>query len=448
VATTSPSPHPATPRRIAVFGLGYVGSVCASCLASLGHEVIGVDAVPGKVDALNAGVSPVLEPGLTEGIRRGLTAHRLRATVDAAEAVAASDLALICVGTPSLPNGGQDLGFVERVAGEIGGALRARASYYGVVVRSTVVPGTTEELVAPALSAAAGRASGEGFGVASNPEFLREGSAITDFLAPPYTVVGTTDAVLANLLRDVYVGVDAAFVITAPRTAEMLKFASNAFHGVKIAFANEIAVLAQRLGVDGREVMRLVAEDRKLNISEKYLRPGFAFGGSCLPKDLRALTHLARRSDAELPLLDSVLRSNDLHLRRAIELVERTGRRRVGILGLAFKPGTDDLRESPIVEVTQTLLGRGYQVAIYDPSLDVTRLVGANRRFIDEHVPHLAALLGPSAERVVESSDVVIVSYDAPEFRRALAGVNGSTWIVDLAGTGPADAGHYRGIAW
>ncbi len=435
--------------RIAVFGLGYVGTVCAGCLADLGHTVVGVDVAQVKVDMLNSGQSPVLEPGLTDSLQRAVQAGRLRATTNAFEAVAATDLAFVCVGTPSLPNGGQDLTYISRVAGGIGQALRERKAFYGVVIRSTVLPGSTEEVVAKAVEAESGSCVGERFAVASNPEFLREGTALADFHSPPFTIVGTSDERLRQMLEAIYREIDAPFLVTEVRAAEMVKLASNAFHAAKIVFANEVGTLCKEFGVDGRVVMDLFVQDRKLNVSDKYLRPGFAFGGSCLPKDLRALSRFGRIRDAEVPMLDAVLRSNEVHIRRAIRMVEETGKRSVGLLGLTFKPGTDDLRESPVVELAQTLLGRGHQLRIYDPYLNLARLTGANKRFIDGQIPHLAELLVPTAEEAVRASEVVVVAYDAEEFRPAIAALNGAHRLIDLAGVArQAGLAGYEGIAW
>lgn len=438
-----------TRPRIAVFGLGYVGSVCAACLADLGHEVVGVDVVEAKVDSLNDGCSPVLEPGLSDAIRRGRESGRLRATCDPTDAVASSDLAFICVGTPSLANGDHDLSHLRRVSQDIGRALAGRPGYYGVVVRSTVLPGSVEGVVAPALERASGRRLFEDLGVASHPEFLREGSAISDFLNPPFGVVGTNDPILGEMLRDIHRKIEAPFLVTEVRVAEMLKLVSNAFHALKVVFANEVGTLCKQFDVDSREMMNLFVQDRKLNISERYLRPGFAFGGSCLPKDLRALSRIGRRCDVELPLLDGILRSNELHVRRAVHLVEQTGQNRVGLLGMTFKAGTDDLRESPVVEVAQVLLGRGYELRIYDPLLKLSRLTGANKQFIETHIPHLSRLLVQSPEEVVDSSQVVVVAYEAEEFRSALAAMNGEHHLIDLAGIDRTNsAAGYEGIAW
>ena len=440
---------PDPPARVAVFGLGYVGTVTAACLADLGHTVVGVDIAEAKVEAVNAGAAPVVERGLNELIRSAVDAGRLSATTDGAEAVRRSDLAFVCVGTPSRPSGDHDVSFLGRVAAEIGAALRGRKDYFGLVIRSTVLPGTTEAVVAPVLAEASGLDAGRDFGVAHNPEFMREGTAVEDFRHPPFTVVGTADERLREMLRKLYRRIDAPFLATDLRVAETLKLVSNAFHAVKVVFANEVGTVCKALGVDAREVMDLFVQDTKLNISPKYLRPGFAFGGSCLPKDVRALTSLGRQHHSEIPLLDAIVRSNELHIRRAVQMVEQGGRKTVGLLGLVFKPGTDDLRESPVVELAQTLLGRGFDLRIYDPYLNMARLSGANRRFIDRQIPHLTRLLAASADAVVQASEVVVVGYDAPEFRTALAAANGNHRIIDLAGVpGDGRAAAYEGIGW
>lgn len=436
--------------RVAVFGLGYVGTVCAGCLADVGHSVVGVDVVPSKVELVNAGRSPVLEAGLAECVQRGVGAGRLRATGDAPEAVGATEIAMVCVGTAGLPNGDHDLRYLRRVCEGIGHALRERpGDWYGIVVRSTVLPGTIEQVVIPTIEGASGLRCPRDFGVASNPEFLRESTAIDDFLHPPLTVVGAADPRMRAALERLYQPIQAPVIMTEIRTAEALKLVSNAFHAMKIVFANEIGTLCKALGVDGRAVMELFVRDRKLNVSAAYLRPGFAFGGSCLPKDVRALARLARRSETDLPLLEAVLRSNELHVRRAVRMVEESGARRVALLGLTFKPGTDDLRESPTVELAQVLLGRGYELRIYDPFLDLARLTGANKRYIDEQIPHLSKLLVSSPEAAVDDSQVVVVGYAAPEFRPALAALNGDHRVIDLAGMdGDSGTAGYEGIAW
>jgi len=435
--------------RVAVFGLGYVGTVTAACLADLGHTVIGVDVVTSKVDALNAGSAPVIEPGLGELVRSGVARGRLSATSNAADAVSVSDIAVICVGTPSRASGDYDLSYIRRVTTEIGTAVRGRNGPYSVVLRSTVLPGTTDAVLPPLIAESLGGEGGANVGFAHNPEFLREGTAIADFRDPPFTVVGTHDARVRSQLRAMYARVNAPFIETEPGVSETLKLSSNAFHALKVVFANEIGILCKEIGVDSRAVMDAFVQDRKLNVSARYLRPGFAFGGSCLPKDVRALSWLGRERHRDVPVLDAILRSNELHVRHALRMVEESHPRTVGMLGLVFKPDTDDLRESPVVELAQTLLGRGRELRIYDPYLNVARLSGSNKQFIDKQIPHLTKLLVGSAQEVVATSDVVVVAYDSPDFRPALAGLNGSRRVIDLAGVpAPEEAPGYAGIAW
>ena len=418
--------------RVAVFGLGYVGCVSAACLARRGHDVVGVDVNTEKVEMVGSGRSPVLEPGLPELVAEQVAEGRLTATVDVAAALADADLSMISVGTPSTHAGGQDLRALERVAEAIGEGLPRGGRHHTVVVRSTVLPGTTEEVVEPRVRAASGRASGDPtLGIAVNPEFLREGSAIADFDAPPKTVVGQIDAASGDAVAALYEGIAAPVFRLPLRVAEMVKFADNAFHALKIAFANEIGVLARESGIDSHELMSVFVADRKLNISEAYLRPGFAFGGSCLPKDLRALVRAGREADLELPLLESILPANERHLERTLDVVLRLGHRRVGLLGLAFKPGIDDLRESPLVELAERLLGKGYDLKIYDRAVSLSRLVGANREYMLEHLPHLSELLVESPEEVLEHAEVCIVGAASPEAVDALAAVGGRH-VVDL----------------
>jgi GDP-mannose 6-dehydrogenase len=437
--------------KIAVFGLGYVGCVSATCLARRGHEVVGVDVDPVKVDLVNAGQTPVLEPGLAELVREQTSSGRLSATVDPLHAVTTTDMAMVCVGTPSTSNGSPNFEALERVAESIGRALATSERGKTVVVRSTVVPGTTGELVVPTIERSSGLRAGDEFGVAVNPEFLREGSAIADFDNPPKTVIGELDRASGDAVAVLYEGLPAPVFRVPLRVAEMVKYVDNAFHAVKIAFANEIGVLCRASGIDPYELMPSFLSDRSLNISEAYLRPGFAFGGSCLPKDLRALVHIARRADLELPLLESVLPSNDRHLSRTIEVVLALGRRRVGMLGLAFKPGIDDLRESPLVEVAERLIGKGYDLRIYDPAVSVSRLVGANRAYMVEHLPHLSELLVESLAEVLDHAEVCIVGAASPDAVDAIAAADGRH-IVDLIRLPDAaerrGGERYVGVAW
>jgi GDP-mannose 6-dehydrogenase len=437
--------------RVGVFGLGYVGSVSAACLAADGHDVIGVDVNPSKVDLINAGHSPVIEPGLERLIADAVSSGRLLATSDPAGAVGSSDVSLICVGTPSRPNGSLDLSHVEDVVSEIGAALEKEPGYHVVVVRSTVLPGTTGGMIRSRLEATSGKTAGVDFGLAMNPEFLREGSAIVDYRQPAYTLVGELDVRSGDAVEGLFSDVPAPVVRVDLPTAEMAKYVSNAFHALKVAFANEVGTLAKLHGVDGREVMEIFSRDRQLNISDAYLKPGFAFVGSCLPKDTRALSYRARELDADSPLISSIIPSNEAHIRRAIAMVEQAGARRVGILGLSFKSGTDDVRESPAVPLIETLVGRGYHVAVYDEHVRLNSLVGANKVFLEDELPHIASLLRPSVEEVVAASEVVVVAHGSPEFKNVPHLLSDGQLLIDLSGIARDEGvgrGSYEGIGW
>lgn len=433
-----------------MFGLGYVGSVTAACLARLGHSVVGVDTNEAKVRDVSAGRTPVLEPGLAELIAAESAGGRLSATTDAAAAVAASDLSMICVGTPSAPNGSLNLDAVVRVARSIGAAL-AGDQRHTVVVRSTVLPGTTERVVVPEIEGASGLQAGSDFGVGVNPEFLREGVAVADFADPPKTVIGELDRASGDAVEGLYGDLRAPRFRTPLRVAEVVKYVDNAFHALKIAFANEIGTFCRAADVDSHEVMEVFLADRRLNISEAYLRPGFAFGGSCLPKDLRAIVYAARRADLSLPLLESILPSNEQHLQRTLDLVLALGRKRVGMLGLAFKPGIDDLRESPLVELAEQLIGKGYDLRIHDPAVSISRLVGANRAYVAEHLPHLADLLVDTLEEVMDHAEVCVVGTVSPESAEAVAAAAG-LHVIDLVRLEDAldrrGEERYVGVAW
>ncbi len=418
--------------RVSVFGLGYVGCVTAAGLAQAGHQVIGVDVNAEKVAMVNAGTSPIVEPGLGELLAHVVREGQLRATVDGAQAVRETDLALICVGTPSRANGSPDVTALEQVSREIGRALRTRTSAYTVVLRSTVLPGTTEGVVLPALDQGAGHLLDGALRVVVNPEFMREGSSLRDFAEPPFVLVGCADPATASQLRTLYEGIAAPFVETSVRNAEMVKYVSNAFHALKVCFANEIGDVCEAVGVDAQEVMRVFLMDRKLNVSEAYLRPGFAFGGSCLPKDLRALLSAARTADVTSPLLSAVLPSNEAQIRRAVDAVLAARKRRIGVVGLAFKPGTDDLRESPMVALVETLIGKGLDVRIVDSAVAVARLVGANRRYIEEEIPHIASLMCESVDDVVTHAEVLVIGSISGESARALASSRGEQTVIDL----------------
>ena len=444
--------------RVSVFGLGYVGAVSSACLADLGHEVVGVDVNADKVRLINAALSPVVEEGVTELIRAGVRAGRLRATLDPEEAVLASDVSIVAVGTPGTPNGSPALNAVDAVTAQIGGALRRKDGAHAVVVRSTVPPGTTEDRVAPALGRHSGRRpGGDGLEVCFNPEFLREGSSVRDFYEPPYTVAGAQGAAGHALLRELYRGIEAPFIETDCRTAESVKYLSNAFHAVKVAFANEAATLLKGVGVDGRKALEIFRRDGALNLGPAYLRPGYAFGGSCLPKDLRALLALARSHHVDLPMLGSVLASNDRHGERAFEIIERrVGRCRVALFGLAFKHGTDDMRESPFLGLAERLLGRGYELAIYDGCVKVARLTGSNREFVAREIPHLERLLAPDPAGALAGAEVVVVGHVGREEVAAIVGAHeagalAGRLILDLQGVeelARLPGVTYEGICW
>jgi GDP-mannose 6-dehydrogenase len=437
--------------NVSVFGLGYVGSVSAASVAADGHRVIGVDVTPSKVAAINEGRSPIVENGLDDLIRDTVSRGLLRATADPVEAVAQSDVSLLCVGTPSRRNGSLDLTYLTRVCEEIGEALRDKDGYHLVVVRSTVLPGTTHDVVIPALEAESGKKYGEGFGVSVNPEFLREGSALKDFRQPPLTLVGHNHAADAAGTLALYEKVEAPLVSTTIRAAEMIKYASNAFHALKVCFANEIGNLCKRLGIDSHDVMDIFCRDGKLNLSPYYLKPGFAFGGSCLPKDVRALQYRAKEVDLTVPVLQAILPSNQLQIQHAIDAVLETGRKRVGLLGFSFKAGTDDLRESPIVILAEALLGKGCSLRIYDHNVSLAKLVGANKEYIERQIPHLSSLLCDRIDEVLEGSEVIVVGNASPEFAEALTRTRADHVVFDLvriqADLDKVEA-DYRGICW
>jgi GDP-mannose 6-dehydrogenase len=402
-------------KNTAVFGLGYVGCVSAACLGRDGHHVLGVEVSPDKIAEVNAGCAPIYEPGLTELVRDQVAAGRLQATDDVEKAVRGSEVAFITVGTPSAEDGAVNSQSVELVLKDIGSVLRRSGQAYTIVVRSTLMPGILEERLAPLLEEAIGKELGREVWLCNNPEFLREGSAIRDYDHPPFVLVGADDEAPARLILDLYRSVAAEQIVTDTRTAALVKYASNAFHALKVSFANEIGSLAKSLGANGHEVMELVCRDRKLNISSAYLRPGFAFGGSCLPKDLRALTRHAEQQALRLELLPAILPSNEAHLRRALKLVQETGHRAIGVLGLSFKAGTDDLRESPLVIFVETLLGRGYHIKIYDPNVLLSQLRGRNLAYVERHLPHLAALLVDGPQKLYDHASLLVIGSDVAE---------------------------------
>ena len=435
--------------KIAVFGLGYVGVVSAACLARDGHAVIGVDPQAEKVALVNAGRAPIVEAGVGELIAAASAAGRLRATSDAAEAVAASEMSLVCVGTPSRPNGSLDTAAVERVCDQIGRAVAAAGRPHRVVIRSTVLPGTMRGLVMPRLRAAAGAAA-DLLGIANNPEFLRESTAVQDYDTPPKTVVGADDPATAETVLGLYAALPGPKIATAPEIAEMVKYADNAWHAAKVAFGNEIGAIAKALGIDSHAVMDIFCQDRKLNISPAYLRPGFAFGGSCLPKDVRALAYRGRSLDLELPLLESLMRSNAQVIERALAHVLASGARRVAMLGISFKAGTDDLRESPQVALVERLIGKGIDLRIYDRNVHLASLVGANRDYIVNAIPHISSLLSDDLAGTVAHGELVIVGNSAPEFDRLAELLRPDQRVFDLVRVAGAQAlgARYDGVSW
>ncbi|MBI4787774.1 MAG: UDP-glucose/GDP-mannose dehydrogenase family protein [Chloroflexi bacterium] len=437
--------------NISIFGLGYVGSVSAACFADNGNRVVGVDVNPAKVEMFQEGHSPIVEYGLEELLRKGVYDGRIRATSDTTSAVLESDLSLICVGTPSQSNGMLDLTYVERVCEGIGAALASKSGYHTIVLRSTVLPGTTEGVVLPILEKASGKKAFRDFGLCFNPEFLREGTAIKDFRDPPFTVIGSDDERAAQQVAGLYAKLDAPVMIVPIKVAEMVKYVNNAFHALKVTFANEIGNICKQQGIDSHLVMNIFAQDKKLNLSPYYLKPGFAFGGSCLPKDLRALLYHSHRHDVNPRVLDAVLESNRRQIEIACDMVKATGAKRVGVLGFSFKAGTDDLRESPVVELIEYLIGKGYQVSVYDKNVSLANLHGANRAYIEKEIPHIAQLMARSIEGVLERSQVIVIGNNAPEFKDVLSKLRDDQTVIDLvrAVEGPLTSdGRYQGICW
>jgi GDP-mannose 6-dehydrogenase len=437
--------------RVSVFGLGYVGAVSCGCLAQDGAKVIGVDVNPQKVQLINEGRAPIIEESIGGIVAEGVRSGRLKATTDVDEAIASTDLSLVSVGTPSEPNGSLSLTAVRRVAEQIGAAIGRKSSRHVVLVRSTVLPGTVRTVVVPALEGASGKQAHRDFGVCFNPEFLREGSSVQDYYNPPFTLIGREQEEDGYTAAGLYASVKAELLFSTIETAEMVKYVSNAFHALKIAFANEIGMLAQAVEVDSYQVMDLFCRDTKLNISSKYLNPGFAFGGSCLPKDLRALLYKARQNDLQTPLLASILDSNRAQIERAVALIVSLRKKRVSILGLSFKAGTDDLRESPLVTLTETLIGKGFDIRIYDSNISLARLVGANREYIEKEIPHISSLLVSDLREAVAHGDVLIVGNAAQEFSELPALCRAGQTVVDLVrvvGLEGVTTVDYRGIAW
>jgi GDP-mannose 6-dehydrogenase len=436
--------------RISIFGLGYVGAVSAGCLAADGHEVIGVDPNSTKVGLINNGLPPIIEKDISDMIAKAVQAGRLQATADVAEAVTATELSLICVGTPSKNNGNLDLSHVRKVCEEIGTALRNKNGFHVVVARSTMLPGSMRTVVIPTLEEFSGKKAGVAFGVCNNPEFLREGTAVYDYFNPPKTVIGETDPHAGDVLVQLYAGMNAPLIRTDIETAEMVKYTDNTWHALKVVFANEIGNICKAAGIDGHKVMDIFCQDTKLNLSPYYLKPGFAFGGSCLPKDVRALAYNAKQKDLDLPVLNAILASNKRQFAKGVAMVTAHGKKRVGILGFAFKAGTDDLRESPLVELIETLIGRGYELRLFDRNVNFASLTGANRDFILNHIPHISKLMVQSMEEVLDFAEVIVIGNSAPEFTDVLSMTRPGQTVVDLVRITPqqSEDGRYDGICW
>ena len=436
--------------KLSVWGLGYVGTVSAGCLAQEGHEVIGVDSEPTKVDLINSGKSPIIEKDIGRIIEQQVAAGRLSATADPAFAVRETDLFLICVGTPGRGNGDIELKYVRRVCEQIGTALRNHQGAPVVAIRSTMLPGTMRDVVIPALEACSGRRAGAEFGVCINPEFLREGTAVHDFFNPPKTVIGELNRASGDLLANLYARIAAPLLRTDIETAEIVKYADNAWHALKVGFANEIGNICKGLEVDSHRVMDIFCQDTKINLSPYYLKPGFAFGGSCLPKDLRALLYKAKTLDVSLPILAAILPSNEQQIERAVRTVIEKGSKKIGILGFSFKAGTDDLRESPMVELTERLIGKGYDLRVYDANVALAAIHGANRDYILNHIPHISRLMTRSIDEVLDHADTIVIGNAAPEFRDVPRRVTDGQIVVDFVRITDSRSvsGIYEGICW
>lgn len=436
--------------RISVFGLGYVGAVSAACLAADGHFVIGVDKNTTKVDLFNSGRSPIIEKDVDQLIETAHFQERLQATVDSVRAINGTDLSLVCVGTPSEVNGNLNLEHIRKVCTEIGAALKNLNRYHTIVIRSTILPGTMRDVVIPALEQTSGKHAGKDFGVCFNPEFLREGTAVHDYYHPPKTVVGETDTRAGDTLLALYAQLEGPVFRTTLEVAEMVKYVDNTWHALKVSFANEIGAICKPLAIDSGEVMNIFCQDTKLNISPYYLRPAYAFGGSCLPKDVRALRYRAKTLDVETPVLNAILPSNESHMQRGLDLVLRQGKKRVGVLGFSFKQGTDDLRESPIVELIERLIGKGFDLQLYDRNVNLAKLTGANRDYILNHIPHIASLMRDNVDDVLAHADIVVIGNGAKEFADLGTRLRPAQKIIDLVRIAkqPANAEQYEGICW
>lgn len=436
--------------NISIFGLGYVGAVSAGCLADDGHHIIGVDPNRTKVDLINRGISPIIEDKLGSIIATAVRDGRLRATSSVTDAIENSDISLVCVGTPSQSNGSLDLTHVRSVCEEIGCAIALKSAFHVVAVRSTMLPGSMKDVVIPTLQNCSGKQAGRDFGICSNPEFLREGTAVHDYYQPPKTVIGEVDSRSGDVLASLYEKIDAPLIRVDVATAEMIKYTDNVWHALKVGFANEIGNVCKSLDLDGQQVMELFTRDRKLNLSSNYLQPGFAFGGSCLPKDVRALSYKAKILDIDTPILNSILPSNMLQIQRGVKMISQSGKRRIGILGFSFKAGTDDLRESPLVDVIEILIGKGFELKIFDRNVSLESIIGSNRNYILDHIPHISRLMVEDAEKILAHSEIIVIGNRTPEFRDIVSRTRPGQIVIDLVGIGfgRSEPGRYEGICW
>lgn len=438
-------------KKISVLGLGYVGTVLFGCLVREGYRVIGVDIDPVKQELIKKGISPIIEDGMDQLISEAVASDRSEISDNAVYAVLNSDVSFTCVGTPSLPNGSQDLSALKRICAEFGQAMKNNANYHVFVIRSTIIPGTMENIVRPLIEEHSGKKAGKDFGLCFQPEFLREGTSIHDYYHPPYTVVGGDSDESVDIVRQVFDHLTCEFIATSIGTAEMMKYGCNIFHALKITFANEIGRFCQSYGVDSHEVMDVICRDTILNISPAYLKPGFAFGGSCLPKDLRGLTYAAKVNDIDIPMLAHVMHSNQVHIEHVVEMILERQVRDVGLAGLSFKGGTDDLRESPLVTMAEMLIGKGMKLNIYDPKVNLSKLIGANRSYIEKTIPHISSLMTDSCEKVISSAKIIVIGQKNIEFLEALyAGCTADHFVVDLVGCVDKTKlkGGYTGACW
>ncbi len=435
---------------VSIFGLGYVGAVSAACLSKQGHHVIGVDPVDIKVETINQGQAPIIEAELGGIIKEAVESHRLKATSSATEAIEKTQLSFVCVGTPSQANGNLDTRYIQRVCEHIGSAIKHKASRHVVVIRSTILPGTIKNTVIPTLEASSKKIAGQDFGVCSNPEFLREGTAVHDFYHPPKTVIGETDKTSGDLLASLYEDIDAPMIRTDIEVAEMIKYVDNTWHALKVAFGNEMGNVCKALGIDSHKVMDIFCKDTKLNISSNYLTPGFAFGGSCLPKDVSAIAYKSKLLDMNLPILNAILPSNKIHIENGLHMIMEAGNKKIGVLGFSFKAGTDDLRESPVVEIVERLLGKGYEIKLYDKNVNLASLLGANKNFIMNRIPHIAKLMVKSIEEVLDHAQTIVIGNRSSEFKNLFHLLEDDQIIIDLvrAIQGQISSEKYKGICW